>query len=89
MERFSYRQVGRDFTQGVIDYLIGIVLIGILFGWLVIGLTGWGMDDSDVSAWNRSGMQVLTDHRTGVQYLYKSGSLIVRRDAEGNVITAK
>ena len=53
----------------------------------VAGLFGYKMDDSDASAWNRSGLKPHTDHLTGCQYLQApNGGLTQRLDASGGHI---
>ena len=71
------------------------VLIGIS-AWLLIVISGavlirfvfgLGMDDSDASAWNRSGLKLHTDHLTGCQYFQApNGGLTPRLDATGGHI---
>ena len=60
--------------------------------WLVVGIGvpiiknifSVGVDDTDADAWNRSGMRVYTDAKTGVQYLGTArGGLTVRVDKDG------
>ena len=60
--------------------------------WLVVGIGvpiiknifSVGVDDTDADAWNRSGMRVYTDAKTGVQYLGTvRGGLTVRVDKDG------
>ena len=47
-------------------------------------LLGIGMDDSDASSWNRSGLKLHTDHLTGCQYFQApNGGLLARLDASG------
>jgi hypothetical protein len=59
----------------------------ILFAVLFSALLGYGMDDSDASAWNRSGLKLRTDHLTGCQYFQApNGGLIQRLDREGRHI---
>ena len=60
--------------------------------WLVVGIGvpiiknifSVGVDDTDADAWNRSGMRVYTDAKTGVQYLGTvRWGLTVRVDKDG------
>jgi hypothetical protein len=38
-----------------------------------------GTDDSDLDGWHRSGFTILTDHKTGLQYLSDGhGGLVLR-----------
>lgn len=72
-------------TIGVIC-AIGFVIIMGLFMNGAINLVGYGVDDSDQSAFNRSGLSVHTDAKTGLQYFSTSsgGALIPRIDSDGN-----
>lgn len=42
------------------------------------------IDDTDKSRWNRSGMSLHTDNKTGLQYLGKYNALTPRLDQMGN-----
>ena len=42
----------------------------------------FGLDDSDLDGWNRSGFEVLKDHKTGKEYLYRDGIIINRETGE-------
>lgn len=43
-------------------------------------------DDSDRDADHRSGLNVYTDYKTGLQYLGKCGVLMPRLDADGKQV---
>jgi hypothetical protein len=47
--------------------------------WSVLNSWDIGTDDSDVDGWHRSGMSVLTDHKTGLQYLSDGHGGMIRR----------
>jgi hypothetical protein len=67
----------------LILYSTALILFVVLFS----ALLGYGMDDSDASAWNRSGLKPRTDHLTGCQYFQApNGGLIQRLDREGRHI---
>lgn len=39
----------------------------------------WGVDDSDLDAWNRSGLKIHVDAKTGEEYLSDGrGGLVIR-----------
>lgn len=60
-----------------------IILLSALYGAARLAF-GWGLDDTDKSKWERSGLEVLTDHGTGVQYVRNaSGGMCVRVDPDG------
>lgn len=52
----------------------------------VAGMLGSGMDNSDVSPMNRSGLKLHTDNLTGCQYFSRDGALIQRVDRDGRHI---
>jgi len=74
---------GYDFVWGAILAIGELYLIGIIL-FCLMNLVGYGTDSTDFSAWKRSGMSLHTDAKTGLQYLYKNGSLIPRLDVKGN-----
>lgn len=74
----KWRDQGFYFTVGVLRALWGIMIVGIIV-YLGLNFFGINTDDCDKSAWHRCGMEVLTDNKTGVQYLYTNGALIVRQ----------
>jgi hypothetical protein len=65
--------------------------IFITAGLVVISLvTGFDMDDSDLSASKRSGLKLHTDHMTGCQYFQApNGGLAMRLNASGDHICNK
>ena len=78
------QQKGYDFTKGCVRCLAHYFLIG----WLIVAgfnlarnVFEWGLDDSDHDAWNRSGLTIHTDAKTGVEYLSDGQGGLVRRDA--------
>ena len=76
------QQKGYDFAKGAFTYMgkifIYIIILTLLFN-LCRKTWGLGMDDSDTSKWERSGLRIHTDHKTGLQYLSDgNGGLILR-----------
>jgi hypothetical protein len=72
---------GQHFTAGVWDRLLREILLVIIVLWFVTlayNALNLGVDDTDKSAWERSGLTILTDQGTGREYLYKGGILIER-----------
>lgn len=68
----AVEQIGGHLAKGAIYQAAKMALIGMLFIFacnLVRDLCGWNLDDTDRDAWHRSNMTVLTDAKTGVQYL--------------------
>jgi len=41
------------------------------------------INETDKDGFNRSGFRLLTDYETGLQYLYKGGTIIPRLDVNG------
>ena len=61
-----------------------------LFITLLFNQTGCiDTDDSDVDKWNRSGLKIYTDVKTGVQYVGNRHGLCVRIDGNGNPILSE
>jgi hypothetical protein len=89
----SIKEVGQYFTKGVFHE------VGTLCMWVIIAIAaisifrhafGLGIDDTDKNRWNRSGLRVYTDHKTGLQYLSDGkGGLILRQDRDGKPIIGK
>ncbi len=76
------REFGRGIAEGVMNYLAVALLCALIFLLgiqLIRNAIGFGVDDSDKDAWNRSGLRVHTDHRTGIQYLSDGNGGLTRR----------
>lgn len=68
-----YREIKND---------ISVIILIILIIVLVRNQFDFGLDDSDLDGWNRSGFEVLKDHKTGKEYLYRNGIIINRETGE-------
>ena len=68
-----YREIKND---------ISVIILIILIVVLVKNQFDFGLDDSDLDGWNRSGFEVLKDHKTGKEYLYRNGIIINRETGE-------
>lgn len=68
-----YRKIKND---------ISVIILIILIIMLVRNQFDFGLDDSDLDGWNRSGFEVLKDHKTGKEYLYRNGIIINRETGE-------
>ena len=83
----EYRAIGFECVKGGVRYLVNcattILIVLVIYGFLR-GITGIGMDDSDSSSWNRSGLKIYTDYKTGVQYVSVGGELTVRIKPDGS-----
>jgi hypothetical protein len=64
--------------------------IAIAISCIATNLFGIGTDDSDLDKSHRSGVRVVTDYKTGLQYLETSkGGITPRLDAKGNQVSVK
>ena len=61
---------------------ISVIILIILIIMLVRNQFDFGLDDSDLDGWNRSGFEVLKDYKTGKEYLYRDGIIINRETGE-------
>lgn len=74
---------GYELAKGMIEYIAECLL---LIAMMIIAMnfirlaSGFGMDDSDVSRWKRSGLKIYTDAKTGVQYLSDGHGGLVKRE---------
>lgn len=76
-------QEGYEFANGVIwqiwrwgvAWFIGAMLVAALLKW-----QAFNMNDSDKDKWNRSGFRVMTDYKTGIQYLSDGCGGLVKRE---------
>lgn len=84
---------GEAFTRGATRQLGKIVtaaFVLVIVFMMIANYFSWGTDDSDTDGWNRSGMRIHTDHKTGVQYLSDgSGGMCVRVDRDGKPIISQ
>lgn len=85
-------EMGRRLTEGAITtvgkyllYAIAFLVVLTLF----VNFMGWGVDNSDASAWERSGLRIYTDHLTGVQYVSDGNSLTVRVHPDGSPVLSR
>ena len=68
-----YREIKND---------ISVIILIILIIMLVRNQFDFGLDDSDLNGWNRSGFEILKDYKTGKEYLYRDGIIINRETGE-------
>ena len=68
-----YREIKND---------ISVLILIILIIMLVRNQFDFGLDDSDLDGWNRSGFEILKDYKTGKEYLYIDGIIINRETGE-------
>jgi len=75
---------GFELMSGASLYIALLFIVGVLisFGLNAIYLScGIGIDDSDTSKWNRSGLKIHRDAKTGIEYLSDGRGGLVRREA--------
>ena len=66
--------------------ILGIIGMILVITW-VLNTMGLMVDDSDLNGFNRSGLRVHTDHKTGCQYLSAVfGGVTPRVDLAGRII---
>lgn len=91
--KVDWKKVGEGLMDGAMNSvgkLLLIYLVVVFVLWLWSGISGVTTDDSDTDSWHRSGFRIMTDARTGLQYLSDGkGGLILRVDATGKPITGK
>lgn len=69
------------------DVIVMTLCIAVMFYW--VGISGWKKDSTD-SDKERSGMAILVDHKTGIQYLTTlTGGLTPRMKANGDFMTVE
>jgi len=81
--------IGRGIVRELADYVLIFLVLSLVLKF-VSGYFGWWTDDSDKSGFDRSGLSIKTDHKTGVQYLSDGkGGMMVRVDQDGKPVIAK
>lgn len=81
--------MGRELARGIFSYALALVMVYLVAAgiyWIVATFFGIGLNDSDLNGRHRSGMEVYTDYKTGVQYLGTGKALTPRLDKDGNII---
>ena len=66
----TYNQIKKD---------IGFLIVFVFIFTVITNSLDFGVDDTDKNGWNRSGVTLITDYGTGVQYLYRDGAIIRRK----------
>ena len=73
-DKKAMRDIGRALAWGFLDVLFFCFAIGYCIAFIITPV-----DDCDRSRWDRCEMRVLTDNKTGIQYLVTSGGGIIER----------
>lgn len=69
-----YNQIKSD-----VRWVVGIIIVlSVIFNFSNVAV-----DSTDKDGFNRSGVSLVTDYGTGLEYLYRGGSLIPRLDVNG------
>lgn len=71
------RKLGREMALGFLDVAASCVLVLFVVSFLLQAIMP--TDDCDRGRFDRCGMSVLTDNKTGVQYLVTSDGGIIER----------
>lgn len=73
----DFREIGRQLLRGVVDELFRLFIIFAVAFFIISFIAP--IDDSDKDWAHRSGFKILTDYKTGKQYLSDGkGGLVVR-----------
>lgn len=80
---------GWYYAKGAIKYICTIIFWIVLVAIALNGIrwmTGWGMDSTDKSGFDRSGLKIHVDNLTGIHYLSnQKGGMVVRLNRNGEV----
>jgi hypothetical protein len=79
----NVNQAGYDFMAGAMRCAATYILLGFIIAVALTMARNWlalGMDDSDKDGWQRSGLTIHTDAKTGIQYLSDGHGGLVRRE---------
>lgn len=76
----NYRLIAEQITLGIIDgackFLLGVVIIAGIWNYVM------PIDDCDKSRWDRCGLKVIKDQKTGKEYLLSPGGQIIKRNED-------
>jgi len=70
---------GRGVLLGIVDAIVPVLIV-VAIAICIINTFNWFTDDSDKSGWERSGVKIYEDAKTGQQYLGTSGGGIIKRE---------
>lgn len=79
MKSKEIRRIGFNIGIGLVQAFGFAIILGLTIN-AVLNLFDFGVDDTDLDGWNRSGMKLHVDHRTGIEYLSTSDGGIIRRE---------
>ena len=72
------RKLGRQIAWGFLDVFVIIMIVGFVVSYALQAVMP--TDDCDAGKFDRCGMSVLTDAKTGQEYLVTSKGGIIKRD---------
>jgi len=78
----EFQYSGYYLARGVFQFLFSLIGSWIIFIALIALFLCYfdiGVDDSDKDGFNRSGLKIHTDHKTGIQYLSDGSGGLIRR----------
>jgi hypothetical protein len=78
-EKRHWYQVGFHATWGAMVAVSVVLSVAFAFSYIVHGFGLVPKDDCDRSTWDRCNMRILTDAKTGQQYLETTGGGIIAR----------
>jgi hypothetical protein len=70
--------IGKGIVRQIADYVLIFLIISMVFRFAA-NQFDWWVDDSDKNGHNRSGLKILTDHKTGIQYLSDGKGGLIQR----------
>jgi hypothetical protein len=78
----------KEISAGIFHGSWSFAVLLVVCGWIMwLGCAAIGLkNDSDQSSWSHSGMDILTDAKTGCQYLSHDRGLTPRLDTIGHQI---
>ena len=76
-------KLGFNFAKGVYKFFLWCIFLPIICVLFVYQLSR-PIDDCDISIWNRCGLEVKTDAKTGKQYLLSPSGAIIERGNNAN-----
>ena len=83
LDKKAIRKYWQYANYGVLYQIMIFLIIGTIISFGITAVRdhfNMGLDPSDESGWKRSRMKVLTDYKTGIEYLSDgNGGLVVRQ----------
>ena len=81
----QHEKIAKTYTKGVLKQLLSsffALLVWVFIITVIANAFGWGVDPTDKSGWDRSGLIYYVDAGTGVEYVgTRHGGLMIREGA--------